>query len=319
MQVREVFLQHLNRTVKLGRKAPVAKGPRLKLRNYLRDLPPPPATFDFSGPALPAISQMYDNDSLGDCVIACMQHTVGVLTANATGTPVIFSDADTIANYSAIGGYVPGDPSSDQGCDEVTALNFWQQHGIQSHYILGSLDVDPTNPLEVRTALYYFENLIYGIPLPDRWLTNPQPGFVWDAAQPDPRNGHCVGGVAAKPGAIQVMTWGFTGWITDAAHAVDVQELHVVLSKESINAASQKAGNGIAWPQLIADWDAIGGNLPVPSPSPAPSPAPTPAPPAPAPSPNKLTRLEQFYASLAPTFGCRVSNPVNPTDAFSVR
>ena len=82
---------------------------------------------------------MYMNNQLGDCVIAGMAHVVGVLTGEADNTPVLYSDNQIVALYSAIGGYVPGNPATDQGCDEQTGLNYWQQQGAPagSHQIGG--------------------------------------------------------------------------------------------------------------------------------------------------------------------------------------
>ncbi|HTV95837.1 MAG TPA: hypothetical protein VME42_07525 [Steroidobacteraceae bacterium] len=102
------------RIYKFGRTRPVARGPHFSLRNYLlRDLPAPPATCDYSKPAA-ALANVHGNDTLGDCVIAGMAHVAGVLTAGATGKPFIYSNAQIIALYSAIGGYVPDDPATDK-------------------------------------------------------------------------------------------------------------------------------------------------------------------------------------------------------------
>ena len=56
-----------------------------------------------------SISQMYLNDTEGDCVIAEMCHSEGIFTGNANGGPVIFTPDQVNTLYSAIGGYVPGD------------------------------------------------------------------------------------------------------------------------------------------------------------------------------------------------------------------
>ncbi len=117
-------------TFKLGRKRPVARCPRFALKNYLtRSMPAPPPTCDYTKPAEAALSKIYENDKLGDCVIAGMAHVVGVLTGGAGPKPFLYSDAEIIKLYSAIGGYVPGDPATDQGCDEQTALNYWENNG----------------------------------------------------------------------------------------------------------------------------------------------------------------------------------------------
>ncbi len=92
-------------------------------------MPAPPPTCDYTKPAEAALSKIYENDKLGDCVIAGMAHVVGVLTGGAGPKPFLYSDAEIIKLYSAIGGYVPGDPATDQGCDEQTALNYWENNG----------------------------------------------------------------------------------------------------------------------------------------------------------------------------------------------
>lgn len=247
-------------------------------------LPAAPPTVDYSTAARAALAMMYLNDSLGDCVPACMAHLVGLFTGNA-GSPRIYTDSEIVAMYSAIGGYNPNDPSTDQGCDEVTALNFWHEHGAPagSHQVAGWLAIDATNPAEVRSAMWLFENLFFGIEIPDEWAQVQAPGFIWNAGTPNPRNGHCVAGVGYNLQGIQVATWGMIGTLTWPALAQNVGnrasggELYAVLSPDSIAKASARAPNGFSWAQLVADFDSIGGTiqLPVPTPSPAP-PAPPP-------------------------------------------
>jgi hypothetical protein len=266
-------------TFKMGRKRPVARCPRFALKNYLtRSMPAPPAACDYTKPAAAALSQMYDNDKLGDCVIAGMAHVVGVLTGNAGSKPFLYSNSQIVGLYSAIGGYVPGEPSTDQGCDEQTALNYWENNGAMPpsskgaadpHKIAGWMTVDSTNVEEYQTALWLFENLYFGIELPDAWI-NPMPsasGFVWDAAgPPDPNNGHCVAGVGYTSAGVTIDTWGMTGLMTNAAVAkypnqASGGELYTVVSMDAIGKANQKAPNGFDWSQLIADFDSMGGNV----------------------------------------------------------
>jgi hypothetical protein len=267
------------RPFKLGRKRPVARCPRFALKNYLtRNMPAPPAACDYTKGAAAALSKMYDNDTLGDCVIAGMAHVVGVLTGNAGSKPFLYSNAQIIGLYSAIGGYVPGDPATDQGCDEQTALNYWENNGALppkttsptgAHKIAGWMTVDSTNVEEWQTALWLFENLYFGIELPDAWI-NPMPsasGFTWDVAGPsDPNNGHCVAGVAYTSAGVTIDTWGMTGLMTNAAVAkypnqASGGELYTVVSMDAIGKANQKAPNGFDWSQLIADFDSMGGNV----------------------------------------------------------
>ena len=160
MPIKTITQPRTNKLYKLGRKRPVARCPRFKLSNYLtRALPPPPATMDYSPNAMQALNQIYLNDQLGDCVIAGMAHVVGVLTGNNGGAPFVYNQDQIVALYSAIGGYVPGNPNTDRGCDEQTALNYWQHNGAPSgsNQIAGWISVNGSDPTEYRTALEKIE------------------------------------------------------------------------------------------------------------------------------------------------------------------
>jgi len=260
---------------RMGRRRPLARCPRFSLRNYLmKDLSPPPASCDYSAKAGKALSQLYLNDKLGDCVIAGIGHVVGVLTAGA-GNQFVYSDDQILQLYEAIGGYVPNHPNTDDGCDEQTALNYWQHHGAPSGTlkIAGWVAVNGADPNEYRTALWLFENLYFGLELPDKWVSPmpTRPGFTWDVAgPPNPDNGHCVVGAGYSNKGVKICTWGMLGTLTDEAvekyaTTAGSGELYTVISQDAINKATQKAPAGFDWSQLIADFDSMGGNLAPPA------------------------------------------------------
>ena len=264
------------RTLKFGRRRPVAFHPHLHLKKYKLPGVSPPPTLDFSGKAGSVLGQMYLNDQLGDCVIAAMAHTTGLLQAAADSEPTIFSDDEITKLYSAIGGYVPGDESTDQGCDIQTALAYWKVNGApiaSNHKIAGYLGVDASNQQDVMTALWLFENVIYGVELPDRWVSNlpSKSGFTWDlAGRPDPQNGHCFPGIGYNQQGVTISTWGMTGTLTWRAGqrysvAKSGGELWVVLDEEAIDQAQQKSPDGFDWATLVADFTALGGTPIVPS------------------------------------------------------
>jgi hypothetical protein len=222
------------------------------------------------------------NDDYGDCVFACVGHVTGVETANA-GTPFHATLQQVLAMYSAVTGFDPNDPSTDNGANIQDALNYWQAHGFANGTkILGYLSVDATNWAEVQSALYLFENLILGMELPDAYV-NPFPsgdGALWDVAgDPVPENGHCVGGCAYNAnGELIVDTWGMLVRLTRTALAKYATpsnggELWVVLTPDQLAKGQAKAPNGVAWSSLVADFDSIGGHVPIPSPPPAPPPS----------------------------------------------
>ena len=269
-RTRKTFLpQH--HPFRMGRKRPLARCPRFSLRNYLmKDVAQPPASCDYSSQAAKALSQMYINDRFGDCVIAGIGHVVGVLTAGA-GDQFVYTDDQILQLYEEIGGYVPGNPNTDAGCDEQTALNYWQHNGAPSgtHKIAGWVAVNGADPNEYRTALWLFENLYFGLELPDKWVSPmpSKPGFTWDVAgPPNPDNGHCVVGVGYSNKGVKICTWGMLGTLTDKAvekyaTTTGSGELYTVISQDAINKATQKAPAGFDWSQLIADFDSMGGNL----------------------------------------------------------
>lgn len=282
------------KSIRFGRLDPVATGPRLRLCRYLdsrklREDVLIPDGITWGTYADRALAEVYCNDELGSCVVSAAYHIVGVETSAAlgegAGSGFLATSAEVIADYSAIGGYVPGRPETDLGCDEVTAFNYYLARGFADGSRLEAwIAIDATKRREVTAALYLFENLFLGMSLPDAWI-EPFPetsGFVWDVAgDPNPENGHAVMGYGYDERGVQIGTWGMTGTITWAALAkyatrANGGELYSLLLEDQVAKGAAKAPNGVAWTQLVLDWNAMGGNIPVPSPVP-PSPSPTPA------------------------------------------
>ncbi len=71
---------------------------------------------------------MYLNDQLGCCVEAAAAHMIQQWNFYA-GHPAKPTDQDVLSAYEAVGGYVPGDPNSDNGTDMLAFLNWWRQTG----------------------------------------------------------------------------------------------------------------------------------------------------------------------------------------------
>jgi hypothetical protein len=244
--------------------------PILRLKNYLaRALPNPPVLWDWRRLAVASLEQMYLNDSEGDCVIAELAHAIGVITGNSSnGLPLILTDNQINLLYSAIGNYVPGDPSTDNGCDIQTALNYWGVSGLLpdgSHKISGYLAVNPSDKFEIQLAIFLFENLSIGLDLPDSWIS-PFPSsnnFIWDVqGQPDPSNGHNILGFGYNLQGVNVSTWALEGLMTYSAIAnycsvANQGELYTVISPDSIIKATSRAPNGFDWTQLMSDFQAI--------------------------------------------------------------
>jgi hypothetical protein len=217
-----------------------------------------PKSTNYSTEAAKSLHNIYGNDVLGDCVIAGGYHVRGLSSFNS-GQGVTFTNAQVIEDYSAIGGYNPNAPlvngqnPTDNGCDENTALAYWQNTGFPDGLkLLNSVSVDATNISEVRLAMYLFENLFFGVELPDAWV-NPMPsggGFTWTKeGPPDPSNGHCFVGCDLVPNGIKLSTWGFCGWLENNAieyYAAPAQngQLFTLLTPDIISRVNEKSPAG---------------------------------------------------------------------------
>jgi hypothetical protein len=254
--------------IKFGRKAPGVVYPHLKLRNYLSaGLPAPPATVNWEEQKI-GLAQPLGNVHLGDCTCAAAGHILDVFNAQAkNGLPRV-TTPQTVAFYSASCGYVPGNPSTDNGGTLQHVLAYWKAHGFlgsDADAITGYASVNAASQSEVQTAVWLFGNAYVGVNLPDAWV-NPMPsasGFVWNVAgAPNPQQGHCVPilGYNATCGSID--TWGLEGtitWATLAKYAIPSAggEIYTVFSQNWINTAKGLAPSGFNAAQLSADLNAI--------------------------------------------------------------
>jgi hypothetical protein len=217
-----------------------------------------PKSTSYATLAAPALATMLANDSLGNCVIASGLHVRGVTSFNS-GAGIVFTDAQAIADYSAIAGYVVGDESTDNGTDEVTALEYWRATGFPDGVrLLDYISVDATNFTDVCEAIYLFENGIPCMELPDFWTQNlpSASGFTWSVAgAPDPQNGHSTAVVDFTPDGVILSTWGMTGLLTaDAlayyANPANGGSFNVVLTPDVVSKISQKSPIGFDVAQL---------------------------------------------------------------------
>lgn len=250
--------------MKLGRRRTPAGHHTLarKLARFcVGPLPTPPDAVDFTVDAATCLGQMYLNDKLGDCVCASGNHMLGAWTANA-GAPFVATDAQVLADYEAIGGYNPADPSTDQGCDLGTAIDYWTSHGFaDGTKLAGSVSVDATNLVEVKTALWLFGGLFTGVELAAAWLSNPD---VWDVAGPPvPEDGHGIPFLAYDADGITLASWGTlrkSPWAAVQQYWASTAggELHALLSPDMILRATGLAPSGLDMGALTADLPGVG-------------------------------------------------------------
>lgn len=296
------------KSLKLGRNpsAPHDLERRLRLKHFLKA--GYTGTVPDSVSYLPAVTNLPidGNDQLGDCTAAAAAHIETGLSQFGQGTPVVVSNDDVIKFYSGSTGYVPGNPSTDQGGDMITVQNYWLKTGIAGHKIAAYFAVDPTDFEEMRAALYLFGNLNIGFNCPQSALDAfGKPGAVWDVVKgraSRPVGGHAVGvHKMVKGGNLTVSTWGGTIEMTPAFWTKYVDEPYSVASQEWVK--NNLTPEGLDVNAANAAFLQVTGK-----PGPFISTGPTPIPvPVPVPSGDAValltsleTQISTFLASQAP-------------------
>ena len=207
---------------KLGRRPPDYRKPRLWLEDYaIGALPTPVYPLDRAvGTSWP----MYLNDTLGDCTIAGLGHMVGAWSKIIHGTAgeVLFTNDVIEAVYSAVGGYVPGDPNTDNGCVMSDVLAYWQSTGVSGHKISAYAQLSDTSEASLNWALKNFGSVYLGINCPQS--AQQQFGNApWTYVKGSPiAGGHCI----TLQSNASAGVYGFTTW--GALQAVEAELPHAL-------------------------------------------------------------------------------------------
>lgn len=151
---------------------------------------------------------------IGDCTIADSCHTVMQRSANG-GSIVVPTNAEALAAYEVNGGYVPGDASTDQGCDETTVCRYMQSTGLAGVKSAGSGMVDPAKIAMVKWAIQIFGGVRLGIIVDqdmEQRFVSLQP---WETAA-DPNDpdagGHDTPAYYYDANYLYVVTWAGGRW-----------------------------------------------------------------------------------------------------------
>jgi hypothetical protein len=287
---------------KLGR---IPTPPEVRARNFKlqRYLAPGPAPKTWDASAGVTDWPMYLNDSLGDCTAAAAGHQLEVWTREVDGVPREVSDQDVLALYETQG-YVPGDPSTDQGATCQGVLDSWRKVGLGGDLILGYAEIDVRGFSQLEQGLWLFSGLYIGFDVPQSALDQFDAGEPWIAVTNDGGivGGHCVNVVAYDAQGLTVITWGQRQVMDWAFWHRYVGEAYVAIPQDYDRLQARPLDNGFNEAQLIADLNALGGNVAPPPPAPVPIP-PAPVPPAPAPPPpgyeDWLDKLEDVPEEIA--------------------
>jgi hypothetical protein len=242
--------------MKLGRKAIKTDTRTLMLGKYLTSaLPPPPPTSDWTK-GITGWGMMM-NDTLGDCTIAGVGHAIQVWTANNGGEQTV-PDGTIEQMYSKWDGYVPGNPSTDNGGIELDVLNDWRQQGFAGHALVAFADPQVSDLTEIRQSIALFGGVYIGMGLP----ITAQNQDVWDVVPRGGANakkgswgGHCVFVCKYDQNTFTCITWGQLKMMTVAFWKKYVDEAHTLFGQDWLNSKGSVPGFDQA--TLMADLNSI--------------------------------------------------------------
>jgi hypothetical protein len=183
---------------------------------------------------------VYQNDVLGCCVPADTAHAIMLRTANASRI-VVPSVADVLGLYEIVGGYVPGRPDTDRGCEESVMCDYMMNPGFLGHRAEAVGNVDHLNHDHLRWCVQLFGTCRLGLNLPKYAEDQFELGHPWDVSDNGDQStsGHDVPLVWYGGGVFKCVTWGQTQVLTPAFVAKYCEESHAELFPDWIRSQGE--------------------------------------------------------------------------------
>lgn len=229
-----------------------------RMNAALDRLAPPPAASNDYRKAVKVPWQIFMNDSLGDCVCADSAHTRMLRTAN-TGNIQVPTDADVLALYKVVGGYRPGDPSTDNGCNESDMCWYLQRTGWLGDKIDEFASVNPHSADNVKWAIQLFGSVRIGFQVPAYAMAQFSARQPWDVQASGDQTivgGHDVPLVGYAGDMYVALTWGKEQPVTRAFFEKYCDEVHVELDYDWTRAQGV-APSGLDLDQLASSLLAV--------------------------------------------------------------
>jgi hypothetical protein len=240
--------------------------------------PAPPASADWLSPVPEGTFGMLGNDQWGDCTCAGVAHKrIGDVYINQGGKVLSVTTTQTLALYSAITGFNPNDPSTDQGAVCQDVLDYWRKHGFLGEKIVAFAKVDLSNLDEVKTAIAELGQIYCGFNVPQSAEDQFNDGQEWTVVKHSRLiGGHCVTVGAYDKDGLECVTWGTVQRMTWQFFQTYFDEAWVIVTPDMIDPATGKDIAGFDLYALGQDFAAVTGETnPVPQPKPTPTPVPT--------------------------------------------
>lgn len=239
--------------MKLGKLPARKDSVKLKLGTYISGLPTPPKTYK---PAFDLNWQMLGNDSYGDCVWAGADHETMYWNKEA-GVTAMFTDTNALSDYSAVTGFNPNDPNSDQGTDMQVAASYRLQTGVvdangHRHKIAAYVAITPGDEDELKQAIYLFGAVGIGIEFSDYAMDEFNAGQTWHLKTGGQiEGGHYIPAIGYDGRYVYIVTWGKVQKMSWGFFRKYCDEAIAYVSTEFISGGKSPTGFDLA--QLEAD------------------------------------------------------------------
>jgi hypothetical protein len=239
---------------RFGKHPPKVDYRTLRLRDYVRELPPPPASVDtlprvysklkISDPA--TLFPMDGNDTLGDCTIAALAHAVTIYEG-LVGKKDITSRSTVVKVYMHLTGGV------DSGLNELDVLNYWRRHAVGREKIMAFASIDPKNLTHVQQSIQIFGGVYLGFQVQENCIQEFDNHQPWTPGRLT-NDGHAVYATGYDQNGVTVLTWGNVQKGTWAWWSECVDEAYAILPQVAKN---PDFASGFDIAQLQADLSEV--------------------------------------------------------------
>jgi hypothetical protein len=204
------------------------------------------------------------NDTYGDCAEAGAYGLAQIQSNNTDPSdPIVPTTAQALALYTAVTGFNPNDPATDQGTVLTDLLTYWQKTGFEIttrsgktsvSQIVGWASLDISNFSLLRYAAYTFGGAYLGINCPQKCETDTT---NWNFGPGLPiAGGHCIvqSGEGSRGGKMR--SWGMFIPASADFMGAYLDEGYVVVTPAWLNAQGTSP-SGLNLDGLVAAMKAL--------------------------------------------------------------
>jgi hypothetical protein len=245
----------------LGKKKATYDHRDLMMARYLDLSKLPPLPDNFGSEGLVGDWGMYGNDNCGDCVWAGAAHETMLWSRIGAAPDAVFNDTTVLSDYTALTGFDPNDPATDQGTDMHEAMNYRRNIGILDangvrHKIAAYVWLEPGNLQQLYYATYLFKAAGIGIQFPDSAMDQFNKDLPWAVVGGSQVNGgHYIPAIAKRANNIMCVSWSKPQLMTPAFYTKFNDETAAMISEEFLT--NGKSPEGFDLPTLIRDLGMI--------------------------------------------------------------